>query len=67
LNFLFREIVELARDSAENKNDNPSLDCDFVSHVGMTATGSNFLVDWEQLTNINIIDWKHLYHIQLIS
>jgi hypothetical protein len=24
-------------------------------------------VDWEQLTNINIIDWKHLYHIQLIS
>ena len=33
----------------------------------MTATGSNFLVDWEQLTNINIIDWKHLYHIQLIS
>jgi len=67
LNFLFREIVELARDSAENKNDNPSLDCHFGSHVGMTATGSNFWGDWEQLTNINIIDWKNLYHIQLIS
>ena len=33
----------------------------------MTATSSNFLADWEQLTNINIIDWKNLYHIQLIS
>jgi hypothetical protein len=45
LNFLFREIVELARDSAENKNDNPSLDCDFVSHVGMIAADSNFMGD----------------------
>ena len=36
VNFLFREIAEIARDLGENQNDNPLLDCHFGSHVGMT-------------------------------
>lgn len=36
LNLLFREIAEMARVLGENQNDNPSLDCHFGSHVGMT-------------------------------
>jgi hypothetical protein len=47
VNFLFGETVELPTDIAKNKNDNPSLDCHFGSHVGMTAASSTFFGDWE--------------------
>jgi len=43
----FGEIAEMTRVLSENKNDNPSLDCHFGTHVGMTATSSNFLRDLE--------------------
>jgi hypothetical protein len=51
VNFFFGETVELPRDIAKNKNDNPSLDCHFGSQVGLTAKGSNFWGDWEGVRN----------------